>query len=70
MRDALRKEVLQLYRELVRKQTQLQYTDRSWYLTRLRHEFRNPSAENGPNNIHQWLKEGQQFLETDLGGLK
>ncbi|KAM8931113.1 mitochondrial ribosome and complex I assembly factor AltMIEF1 [Pelodytes ibericus] len=64
-----REAVLTLYRALLRQGRQLQYTDRDFYFSYLRREFRKQQGISKLEDKEKQLQKGQFFLKTKLGGL-
>ncbi|XP_063165652.1 mitochondrial ribosome and complex I assembly factor AltMIEF1 [Candoia aspera] len=64
-----REAVLNLYRALLRQGRGLRYTDRDFYFTSIRQEFRKNQHLKHPEDKERHLKKGQAFLRSKLGGL-
>ncbi|XP_068108216.1 mitochondrial ribosome and complex I assembly factor AltMIEF1 [Hyperolius riggenbachi] len=64
-----REAVLTLYRMLLREGRKLQFTDRDYYASCIRREFRKNQALTRPEDKEKHLEKGQFFLQTKLGGL-
>ncbi|XP_070612197.1 mitochondrial ribosome and complex I assembly factor AltMIEF1 [Erythrolamprus reginae] len=64
-----REAVLNLYRALLRQGRGLRYTDRDFYLSTIRKEFRKNQHLTSPEDKERHLKKGQAFLHSQLGGL-
>ncbi|KAM6436105.1 mitochondrial ribosome and complex I assembly factor AltMIEF1 [Liasis olivaceus] len=64
-----REAVLNLYRALLRQGRDLRYTDRDFYFTLIRQEFRKNQHLKQPEDKERHLKKGQAFLHSKLGGL-
>ncbi|XP_041446655.1 MIEF1 upstream open reading frame protein-like [Xenopus laevis] len=64
-----REAVLLLYRTLLRQGRQLQLTDRDFYTSRVRREFRKHQNLTKLEDKKRQLEKGQFFLRTKLGGL-
>ncbi|KAG8138121.1 hypothetical protein E2320_004039, partial [Naja naja] len=64
-----REAVLNLYRALLRQGRGLRYTDRDFYLSSIRKEFRKNQHLMSPEDKERHLKKGQAFLHSKLGGL-
>ncbi|XP_052860529.1 MIEF1 upstream open reading frame protein [Anopheles cruzii] len=58
-----RRSVLSLYRDLLRYGTQLKYTDKEFFRTRIRSEFRKSSSLTDPKEIDFCYKKGRAVLE-------
>ncbi|XP_067830686.1 mitochondrial ribosome and complex I assembly factor AltMIEF1-like [Heptranchias perlo] len=61
--------VLNLYRALLREGRNLQYTDREYYYTFIKREFRKNQHLTGEKEKVQQLEKGIYFLKSKLGGL-
>ncbi|XP_060705160.1 mitochondrial ribosome and complex I assembly factor AltMIEF1-like [Hemiscyllium ocellatum] len=61
--------VLNLYRALLREGRNLQYTDRDYYYTFIRREFRKNQHLTSEEEKVKQLEKGIYFLENKLGGL-
>ncbi|XP_078286719.1 mitochondrial ribosome and complex I assembly factor AltMIEF1-like [Rhinoraja longicauda] len=61
--------VLNLYRTLLREGRSLRYTDREFYYSFIKREFRNNQHLTGEEEKAQQLEKGLYFLESKLGGL-
>ncbi|XP_053577256.1 MIEF1 upstream open reading frame protein [Bombina bombina] len=64
-----REAVLTLYRALLRQGRQLQYTDRDYYASYIRREFRKQQGLTQLKDKERQLEKGHFFLRTKLGGL-
>ncbi|XP_075429864.1 mitochondrial ribosome and complex I assembly factor AltMIEF1 [Ascaphus truei] len=64
-----REAVLTLYRTLLRQGRQLQLTDRDFYASYVRREFRRQQGLKQLEDKERQLEKGQFFLRTKLGGL-
>ncbi|XP_052645624.1 MIEF1 upstream open reading frame protein-like [Harpia harpyja] len=64
-----REAVLTLYRALLRQGRGLRYTDRDFYLTFIRREFRKNRGLQQLEDKERQLEKGQAFLQSKLGGL-
>ncbi|XP_077195566.1 mitochondrial ribosome and complex I assembly factor AltMIEF1 [Paroedura picta] len=64
-----RRAVLSLYRNLLREGRGLRYTDRDYYFTVIRKEFRKNQHLERLEDKERQLEKGQAFLRTKLGGL-
>lgn len=53
-----KQQVLRLYKHLIRYGNQLQLTDKSYFLGRVRREFRENSQETEPHKIEFYFKVG------------
>ncbi|XP_043535753.1 MIEF1 upstream open reading frame protein-like [Chiloscyllium plagiosum] len=61
--------VLNLYRALLREGRNLQYTDRDYYYTFIRREFRKNQHLTSEKEKVKQLEKGIYFLANKLGGL-
>ncbi|XP_063796581.1 mitochondrial ribosome and complex I assembly factor AltMIEF1 [Pseudophryne corroboree] len=61
--------VLTLYRALLREGRKLQFTDRDYYASYVRREFRNNQSLTKLEDKEKQLEKGQFLLRTNLGGL-
>ncbi|XP_065367963.1 mitochondrial ribosome and complex I assembly factor AltMIEF1 [Calliphora vicina] len=57
-----KQQVLRLYKHLIRYGNQLQLTDKSYYLGRVRREFRENSQETEQHKIEFNFKRGETLL--------
>lgn len=64
-----REAVLNLYRALLRQGRGLRYTDRDFYLSSIRKEFRKNQPLERLEDKERQLEKGEAFLRTKLGGL-
>ncbi|KAK3609311.1 hypothetical protein CHS0354_026231 [Potamilus streckersoni] len=60
-----RQQVLTLYRQLLRKRRQLQYTDKSFFLQRVRAEFEKNKHLTAESEIDHCMQKGQMVLKRD-----
>lgn len=58
-----RTQILKLYKELLRYSNTLVYTDKSYYLRRIKQKFRDNQALSDTNDIDFCYKQGRSFLE-------
>ncbi|XP_051898886.1 MIEF1 upstream open reading frame protein-like [Pristis pectinata] len=61
--------VLNLYRALLREGRSLRYTDREFYYSFIKREFRKNQHLTGEDEKVKQLEKGLYFLESKLGGL-
>uniref|UniRef100_UPI00398E46E6 mitochondrial ribosome and complex I assembly factor AltMIEF1-like n=1 Tax=Pristiophorus japonicus TaxID=55135 RepID=UPI00398E46E6 len=61
--------VLNLYRALLHEGRNLQYTDREYYYTFIKREFRKNQHLTREEDKLQQLEKGFYFLKSKLGGL-
>ncbi|XP_078232275.1 mitochondrial ribosome and complex I assembly factor AltMIEF1 [Pogona vitticeps] len=64
-----REAVLTLYRALLRQGRGLRYTDREFYFSFIRREFRKNQHLKYLEDKERQLEKGQAFLHSKLGGL-
>ncbi|XP_073405585.1 mitochondrial ribosome and complex I assembly factor AltMIEF1 [Dendrobates tinctorius] len=64
-----REAVLSLYRALLRQGSKLEFTDRDYYASFVRREFRKNQSLTKQEDKEKQLEKGQVFLRTNLGGL-
>ncbi|KAK2146950.1 hypothetical protein LSH36_577g03026 [Paralvinella palmiformis] len=65
MMSCSRQAVLSLYRQLLTKSRSLLYTDKDYYLTRIRKEFRNNQHLTDKKEIEFLLEKGAAFLQKN-----
>lgn len=61
--------MLSLYRALLRRGRELRYTDRDFYFTYIRREFRKNQKLEDLEAREKQLEKGLVFLHSKLGGL-
>ena len=62
---AVSSEVLSLYRQLLRYGQSLQFTDKDYYLRRIRYEFERYRNTQNSKVIQQQLERGRALLKKD-----
>ncbi|CAD7087952.1 unnamed protein product [Hermetia illucens] len=59
-----RQQVLKLYKHLIRYGHQLKYTDKNYFLSRIRDEFRENKDLKDPKEIEFFFKRGETLLRN------
>lgn len=64
------REVLRLYRTILRRGKALRYTDRDYFRGTVSEEFKRWKGETDPAEIQFQVEKAKYFLSSDLGGLQ
>lgn len=64
MSQVTRSQVIQLYKQLIRYQKELTLTDKSYYLDRIRCEFKKNSTLDKSEDIDFYYQKGLVFLKN------
>ncbi|XP_029640348.1 MIEF1 upstream open reading frame protein isoform X2 [Octopus sinensis] len=57
--------IFSLYRQMIRKARTLSYTDKNFYLHRIRKEFDKNKSITDPHELQRSLEKGKAFLRRD-----